>query len=180
MVESWTELHPFLEHYDWKYTFILSNIVAKETYLQSFQYKVVNRILNCNYNLHKWGIKISPACIYCNYMDTITHHLFECEEVKSFWNHVQLWILEKLGVKFSFTICEIISGISNPDDLMKAVNYIILCSKSYINKQRSLNKKLASSHFICNLKEKIKVVLTIEKINKCNEHFSNLFELLIV
>ena len=72
-------------------------------------------------------------------MDTITHHLFECEEVKSFWNHVQLWILEKLGVKFSFTICEIIFGISHPDDLMKERNYIILCGKSYINKQR-LNK----------------------------------------
>ena len=92
-------------------------------------------------------------------MDTITYHLFECEEVKSFWNHVQLCILEKIQLKLSFTICEIIFGFSHSDDLIKVVNYIILCGKSYISKQQSL---------------------TIEKINECNKHFSSLFELLIV
>ena len=134
-IERWTELHPFLENHDWKCTFILPHKIAQETYLQSFQYKVVTRILNCNYNLHKWGIKDSPVCEYCNELDTITHHLFECQVVKTFWNEVELWIYDRLGVLFNLTVCEIIFGIRELDELIRLVNYIILYGKLYINKQ---------------------------------------------
>ena len=62
-------------------------------------------------------------CVYCNYLDTITHHLFECGEVKTFWNQVQLWILERLRVKFN-PASGIVFGISAPEELTRVVNYI--------------------------------------------------------
>ena len=46
-------LFPFLENHNWADTFNLPFKTLKEIYLQSFQYKILNRILNCNYNLHK-------------------------------------------------------------------------------------------------------------------------------
>ena len=61
----WVELYPFLENFNWSYVFRLPYKIMKESYIQSFQYKVLKRILYCNYNLHKWGIKDSPLCIYC-------------------------------------------------------------------------------------------------------------------
>ena len=162
-IEAWIEIYPFLETHDWKYTFNLPNIVAKETYLQSFQYKIITRTLNCNNNLYKWGIKASPTCIYCGHWDTIMHHLFECKESKIFWNHVQNWIFDKLKTMFRFTVCEIIFGIYESDDVTRVVNYIILYGKLYINKQRTNNKDLVLAEFIIKLKDKIKVLLTFDQ-----------------
>ena len=61
----WVELYPFLENFNWSHVFRLPYKIMKECSIQSFQYKILNRILNCNYNLHKWCIKDSPFCIYC-------------------------------------------------------------------------------------------------------------------
>ena len=82
-----------------------------------------------NYDLHKWGMKDSPVCEYCNELDTIAHHLFECHVIKSFWNEVELWIYDRLGVLFN------LFGIRELDELIRLVNYIILYGKLYINKQ---------------------------------------------
>ena len=178
-IENWIDIYPFLEKHDWKYTFTLPSVVAKETYLQSFQYKIVTRILNCNYNLYKWGIKTSPACEYCCEVDTITHHLYECCEVETFWNQVQLWIYDKLEVMLHFTVCEILFGVIESDDLIRVINYIILYGKLYINKQRTYGKKLTLSEFISKLKDKIKIILSLDQINECKDIASPFFELLI-
>ena len=168
-----------MENHDWKCTFILPHKIAQETYLQSFQYKVVTRILNCNYNLHKWGIKDLPVCEYCNELDTITHHLFECQVVKTFWDEVELWIYDRLGVLFNLTICEIIFGIRELDELIRLVNYIILYGKLYINKQRTYSKKLTPAEFFSKLKDKIMVNLTLLRINECDKRTIPLLESLI-
>ena len=43
-------------HYQLPYTFI------KEPFLQEFQYKVLNRIINCNDKLYIWKIKDNNKC----------------------------------------------------------------------------------------------------------------------
>ena len=175
-INTWIELFPFLENHDWKYTFTLPNLITKETYLQSFQYKIITRTLNCNYSLFKWGIKTSPVCVYCCHNDTITHHLFECEKVQDFWRDVQSWIYDKLGVKFSLTVCEIIFGISGLDDFTRALNYIILFGKVYINKQRTSDTNLDLKEFISKLQDKVKVFFTCNQINQCKDDVSPLFK----
>ena len=71
----WVDLFPFLDKLDWSNIFTLVNRVTDEPYLQTFQYKVLNRTLNCRYNLYKWKISQSPFCTHCNgtHVDTIEH-----------------------------------------------------------------------------------------------------------
>ena len=56
---------PFLEQVNWAHLFTYMNKVTSEPYLQSFQYKITNRTLNCNYNLFKWNILDHSTCVYC-------------------------------------------------------------------------------------------------------------------
>ena len=48
-IEHWVKSYPFLDSKPWYK-------IVPETYLQCFQYKILNRLLNCNYNLYKWKI----------------------------------------------------------------------------------------------------------------------------
>ena len=53
--ETWEKR--FLFTPNWKAIYNLPYKITSEPYLQSFQYKILNRILNCNDKLHTWGIK---------------------------------------------------------------------------------------------------------------------------
>ena len=75
-VETWIVSYPFLINIPWHKMFKLMHRISPEPYLHSFQYKIVNRILNCGTNLYKWKLKDSPICCYCNNIGTIEHHLF--------------------------------------------------------------------------------------------------------
>ena len=55
-VEKWVEAFPFLDHTLWYKIFSFAHKVVPETYLQCFQYKILYRLLNCKYNLHKWNL----------------------------------------------------------------------------------------------------------------------------
>ena len=98
---------------------------------------------------------------------------------KTFWNEVELWIYDRLGVLFNLTVCEIIFGICELDELIRLVNYIILYGKLYINKQRTYSKKLTPAEVFSKLKDKIMVNLTLLRINECDEHTIPLLESLI-
>ena len=87
-IESWTEMFPFLGDMNWKSKYKLAFQVTKEPYFQSFQYKILNRILNCNANLYKWKIINSNLCAYCDEIDNIEHRLFTCEESNTFWKRI--------------------------------------------------------------------------------------------
>ena len=48
--------------------------ISNEPYLQTFQYIVINIILNLNERLFKFKIKESEIYLTCNQVDTIEHH----------------------------------------------------------------------------------------------------------
>ena len=62
-----------MENIDSKEIYELSCKITSETYLYSCQYKIVNLILTCNYQLYKWKIKVGPECDSCGMIDTIEH-----------------------------------------------------------------------------------------------------------
>ena len=64
---------------DWKQIYQSPFIVARETALQSFQYKIINRYLPCNTALKKWKKTESELCNQCGERDTIEHYLYECD-----------------------------------------------------------------------------------------------------
>ena len=53
-VESWVNLYPFLEKFDWEEEiYAIPFKYTKEPYLQSIQYQIINIILNTNEKLEK-------------------------------------------------------------------------------------------------------------------------------
>ena len=58
----------------------------------------------------------------------------ECQVVKTFWNEVELWIYDRLGVLFNLTVCEIIFVIRELDELIRLVYYIMVNFISINNK----------------------------------------------
>ena len=60
--------------------------VASETYIWSFQYKVLNYILYTNAKPYKIGLAQSDKCTFCNSSkEELYHRLFECFHAQSFW-----------------------------------------------------------------------------------------------
>ena len=156
-IPIWCDLFPFLSTYSWENIFERTFSVSKESYLQSFQYKIINRIINCRYNLFKWKIIESPTCIYCpgKMIDTVEHHFVYCESSALFWQDLKSWLRHNLNITFRFTSCEILFGIpafNNPNLLM--VNHLLLQGKNYLNNKKSKNEQLSFAAFLADLKYK--------------------------
>ena len=107
-IDKWINTFPFLETEEWSPIFKRTFYITKEPYLQSFQYKILNRILNTNENLYKWKIQNSSECKLCGEVDGVEHHLFYCNKSKSFWTSLKNWMVNNLGFGFELTVCEVI------------------------------------------------------------------------
>ena len=174
-IEKWIETYPFLEAASWHKIFKLAHIITNEPYLHSFQYKILNRILNCNHNLFKWKVKESPVCIYCKKIDTIEHHLFFCVYSNLFWTRLQNWFHKAYKTPHisEITVCEVLFGTeidANPKtahDYCK--NFIVLMGKWYINHTRSNNKDLIFEEYLNILKAKLRLYTTIFRCPKTYE-----------
>ena len=97
-------------------------------------------------------------------MDTVCHHLFECNTCQFFWKNLEEWLYKQLSVRFHFTVCEILFGLPlTGDPILEALNYVIILAKNFINKKRNLNKELIFVEFIYTLKENLKVICKTEQ-----------------
>ena len=92
-VLKWKTLHVDFDmsEEEWADVFMRPYICLRETKLQSFQYKIINRIINCNKKLFDMKIKNSPACSYCDQTDDIGHFFFMCKDVYAFWKRICTW-----------------------------------------------------------------------------------------
>ena len=173
-LEKWIESYPFLETAPWQKIFKGIHLISNEPYLQSFQYKIVHRILNCNKNLYNWKIKESPECIYCNDIDSIEHHLFYCKNARLLWKDIYKLLnrIFKPNLKEP-GVCEIIFGVHIDEISNSAENYcrnlVILIGKWYINHMRSEGKDFHFTEFCSILKHKIDIYLTNFKCPKSLE-----------
>ena len=161
-IEKWINMFPFLETEDWTPIFKRAFDITKEPYLQSFQYKILNRILNTNENLHKWKILNSSECKFCGEVDVIEHHLFYCNISERFWIRLKDWMIDNVGYGFELTVCEVIFGIpdtNNPD--IKLLNFLILMGKWYINKCKSNETQIYFLEFLMILKNKVNLMTYI-------------------
>ena len=71
---------------DWTAIYMLPRLVTYNTYMRSFQCKILNNILFFNKKLHTFGIKSSPLCSFCNlYDETPLHIFYESDAVECLW-----------------------------------------------------------------------------------------------
>ena len=61
---------------DWVTMFMLPCLATCNSYMRSFQYKLLNKILFLNKKLHIYGIKSSPICSFCNLCDETPLQIF--------------------------------------------------------------------------------------------------------
>ena len=146
---------------DWSTIHLLPYTVARETFLQSFHFKVIHRYLACQSNLYKWKKAPSPSCLCCGIVDSIEHHLFLCVRLQHFWDELFTWLASIFSVRIDFGVTDIIFGLKNENEdiTIHVFNYCILYAKYYIYSSKVNEKRVCLSDY----KSGIKIRLEIEK-----------------
>ena len=156
----------------WHDIYVCPYKVTRETKLQSFQYKVLHRILACNKYLSDIRAKDSSECLYCDSaVDILDHFLVKCPPVAHFWRSVVKWmnIVAKLDTGM-LDEHELILGVYRKVPKRDIINNILLRVRFYIYRQRLYHKCqldilqwlrefkhcLLSEQYICNIERKQK------------------------
>ena len=148
-----------LNNLDWTKIFILPSLTTYNTYLRSFQYKILHNILFLNKKLYLFGKTESPLCSYCNTIDETPIHLFcECNSTKYLW--LQLNRHFHSGLTFPvLTPQTAILGLFNDSvSNMCLINNILLLFKLYIYKSRNKHR--------LNINDLLPNILKIKKLKK--------------
>ena len=162
-LNTWIDLFPFLDSTPWNMIFKSVHKKILQPYFQTFQYKIVHRTLNCNYNLYKWKIKETPFCTYCDHIDTLEHHLYLCVYSKRFWELFDKWITINLNIRLNLTICEVLLGkhFHNENVKSDAINLLIIYGKWYINTCRTNKVDISFPQFLRTCEHKVKIYQAI-------------------
>ena len=130
-----------------------------ETKLQSFQFKVIHRIMAHKKLLYKMNISTSEMCNYCtNEIETIEHKLYSCNEAHIFWITFETWWNHIFGSQnnISLSCQDIIFGIMETG--MQTLNFCILVAKYFINQKKYNNQQLYFPSFKIYLKSKLEII----------------------
>ena len=124
---------------DWTAIYMLPRLVKYNTYMRSFQYKILINVLFINKKLHIFGIKPSPMCSLCNlYDETPLHIFYECDAAKCFQaNLVQRFqnnlVLSTLTTQAAiYGILKFASNDSISRNKKVFINHILLIFKLYV------------------------------------------------
>ena len=154
--------------------YMLPHCTTKNTALQALQYKIINRIINCNQWLHKLKIKNTPKCRFCNKDETLEHYFFACQITKQFWRAFFTW-WNTLPVLNLHTLEErdVILGIPLSQETAGSLNYCILIAKLSIYQNKSVNLQPDIYKFHCELKDKLIIEEAISLKNDNITRFTN-------
>ena len=117
-------------------------INIRHTKIQSMQYKIIHNFYITNLKLFKWKIIDSSKCTFCDDIDNLEHHFFECRELQVFWNSFCNWwhqFCEKCCNVELLQCRQIILGIAEKVCHKPQLNYLIL-PFVYFSKQICKNK----------------------------------------
>ena len=152
-------------------------LTASETYVWSFQYRLLNFILFTNDKLFKIGISDSDKCSFCGtYTEDLYHLFFNCSFVRVFWNSFAVWWSGISGENLSLSLKDIIIGFLQRKDLL---NYLIILGKTTIWESRK-NKYLPKFRlFLHKVEAKQEVEKLIAIKNRKLRDFYTRWELLL-
>ena len=110
-IPIWIDEFPFLNDADFSDYFSLINKITKDTKIQIFQYKLLNRIIACQTNLKKWKITDHESCRMCGNTEAIEHLFFSCPHTKSFWKQLQNWFCTSFQTNIRLSMVDILVSI---------------------------------------------------------------------
>jgi DNA-directed RNA polymerase subunit M/transcription elongation factor TFIIS len=138
--------------------YLLPYIVTRSTTIQSMQFKILHKIINCNYWLNKIKIKDTSQCRFCNNIETIEHYFYACPITKQFWTALLGWWNVNTDTNITQLIeKDVILGYLYADGNNIALNCCILIGKSMIYKSKSNNKQPDIYSFHYDLKTYIEI-----------------------
>ena len=153
---KWEEIYHIDEN-DWSSIFKNPYFCSRETKLQSFQYKIINRIIVCKKWLYNLKVVNSPICTRCskNTVEDINHLLIECSELENFWCKLENWWNQISSHHIKLSDKHILFGIYYDNKFYKNINFVILLAKWYIYNQAYLDQKVDFYKFLILLKSKV-------------------------
>ena len=172
-------------HFEWELIYKCAFYVARETALQSFQYKVLNRYLPCQHMLFKWNKADNSICKFCDeYCDTIEHFLVECNISRSFWNQFFIWWKMIYEVEIVINTLDILFGFANQDNdvVLNNLNFCVLLGKYFIYRCKINENTICFNHFKYELHKRLqceKCIMQDEnKIAMFNHNWSQIMHVL--
>ena len=119
------------ENIKWHTHFSLIKQTCRVTYIMTFQFKFLHRIIPTNIYLYKVNIKDNERCSFCkNEPESPEHLFFDCPIVKDFWNNLSRKLISYYP-EFDLNGTEIFIG-SHKKDLF--LNWLFIVAKNYIFK----------------------------------------------
>ena len=111
--------------------FLLANRNASESFLKSFQYKILNDITFTNSRLAKIGYIPCDPCTFCNASPETRDHLFYFSKyAKEFWEQFEEFWMSITKQNVSLSLKDIIVGVIETNASL--LNYLIVLGKSFI------------------------------------------------
>ena len=135
-IARWKSDFPETETKDWGKIFNTAFRTTRETKLQTFQYKILHRIITCNKKLFDMKIKDSPECSYCEAVDNIAQFFVSCSHAYTFWELFSQWWSDKYHPKLTFpvfpSVIDILLGTTTDCIEQRVLNYCIIQGKYFI------------------------------------------------
>ena len=174
-IQRWNTIFNITE--SWETIFSCFFSCLRGTHIQSFQFKILHNIINCNKKLFDMKIKPSPTCSYCPCIDDSVHFFYGCDKVKEFWISFFNWWNTTDTIQTNFpnfpSSQDILLGIHTQDDIITALNFCIIHAKYYIYKDRLFHdNSLSFMGFLSYLKYQLQIEDTICRNEGNPEHFT--------
>ena len=116
--------------------------VTNVTKYQSFQYRLLQRVLVTNIHMYKWNMIDNNLCTFCrNAPETSVHLFIHCRVVQDLWQKVFNFISQNFILLDPMAISDadiIRNAIVKP--VSNVSNFFCLVTKQYIYKQRCLKR----------------------------------------
>jgi hypothetical protein len=169
-------------HLYWKNLYKINSITdyllvcfssIRVTFTQALQYKIINRIYNCNAWLHKLKIVEKPNCRFCEEIETIEHFFSNCQKTKEYWTAIKNW-WNRFNILTIDNLDEktIILGSLLDKKSIKEFNCVLMIAKSNIHFCKSNKLQPDFYKFLTQFKYFLKIEEEIHIKNNTSQQFS--------
>ena len=181
-ISKWNKLYNF-DDLDWKHIYRIPFSACRDTELQSFQYKLINRIIACRHWLYNLKVVDSPQCLYCQQDDNLPHFFIDCEQCQMFWISFSNWWHNLTKKQFPKDRRILLFGIPEYSPFAEMLNFCLIFAKWYIYKAKIANQSkisLSLYKYLNALKERVQLEYvyfkTFDKLNLFTKKWGFLHE----
>lgn len=150
---------------------------TKNTYIQTFHFRLISRIMATNKFLYTIGKTEDDQCSFCHSaVETLAHLFWECQVTQTFISEIASSLKSSFGLKYSLN-----KGLwffPNLDECEKSLVLILSIAKIVIYSARNNRHTPSLQHFFYNLQiEAEKEFHSARLANKVNQYYDKWKEL---